>query len=427
MHDKTEIFSEALERPDMLYGGNSERLKVIQISASDTLPSNHIYMESHIFTPDSTRFIFQRYANFTMNRNASKLDREYMLCDISDKCSFRLLTDEKGAKGPSISEDGKYMYYIADESSPDKGYWSVSRIDLDSFRKETILKVDSPLPGNGHRLSCLYTLTSISSDGKRLCTSGYLGDGILRDAPWGIAVIDLEKGRAEIIFEGKNYCNAHPQYCRSKEAKASHDILLQENHGCRVNEKGEKILADGGLGTDIHVICDDGSNFRSMPWARDGNEFCQGHQAWRGEMLSAVTSTTIKSNGTSTLLEAFPLPVNRQNAHDGIKIPNSLRNDLSRNIEAPYFCHFAFDHSGTKFISDTSSGDGQLIIGSIPDLPDCALTASPLLRHRSSFSPYYTHPHPFLSPDGKYAFFNSDESGLAQIYMVTGYEFPVYS
>ena len=31
-----------------------------------------------------------------------------------------------------------------------------------------------------------------------------------------------------------------------------------------------------------------------------------------------------------------------------------------------------------------------------------------------------THIHPFLSPDGTMAFFNSDESGLLQAYMIRG-------
>ncbi len=30
------------------------------------------------------------------------------------------------------------------------------------------------------------------------------------------------------------------------------------------------------------------------------------------------------------------------------------------------------------------------------------------------------HIHPFLSPDGTMAFFNSDESGLLQAYMIRG-------
>ena len=32
------------------------------------------------------------------------------------------------------------------------------------------------------------------------------------------------------------------------------------------------------------------------------------------------------------------------------------------------------------------------------------------------------HIHPFLSPDGSMAFFNSDESGILQAYMIRGLE-----
>ena len=32
--------------------------------------------------------------------------------------------------------------------------------------------------------------------------------------------------------------------------------------------------------------------------------------------------------------------------------------------------------------------------------------------------PRSVHVHPFLSPDGNLAFFNSDESGLSQAYMI---------
>ena len=48
----------------------------------------------------------------------------------------------------------------------------------------------------------------------------------------------------------------------------------------------------GGEGADIHVIRDDGTNFRNMPWGRDGNEFCQGHQCWRGRTTWAIMAST---------------------------------------------------------------------------------------------------------------------------------------
>jgi hypothetical protein len=47
-------------------------------------------------------------------------------------------------------------------------------------------------------------------------------------------------------------------------------------------------------GADIHVLRDDGSTFRDMPWGRDGNEFCKGHQCWRGRTSWAITSTGLR-------------------------------------------------------------------------------------------------------------------------------------
>lgn len=70
----------------------------------------------------------------------------------------------------------------------------------------------------------------------------------------------------------------HPQYCRSSAPEARRDILVQENHGNRCDAAGKNLRSTGSLGADIHVVRDDGSRFRNLPWGRGGNEFCQGHQ-----------------------------------------------------------------------------------------------------------------------------------------------------
>jgi Tol biopolymer transport system component len=43
-----------------------------------------------------------------------------------------------------------------------------------------------------------------------------------------------------------------------------------------------------------------------------------------------------------------------------------------------------------------------------------------LLNTRSPLKDSGTHTHPFLSPDGASAFFNSTESGQLEAYMITG-------
>jgi hypothetical protein len=289
-------------------------------------------------------------------------------------------------------------------------------------------------------------LSSISSDGERLCLSGYLGDGRTRNAPWGLVVVDLSQATAKVVLEGPDYCNMHPQYCRSRDGTASHDILVQHNHGCEVDEQGLVIATrtdKDPLGPDIHVVRDDGSHFRSLPWGRDGVEFSQGHQAWRGEQLSVVTSLHggrlrmgPAGEGSSgeifPLLEGWPMVTEPESQHAGKRMPGAdrNRNDISRTLARPNACHFAFDPSGTKLISDTYGYRGrgatcEIYLGVLPAAPDAALRTRHLLYPKSSFGRgQHTHPHPFLSPDGARAFFNSDEPGVPHIWMVEGIEFP---
>ena len=74
------------------------------------------------------------------------------------------------------------------------------------------------------------------------------------------------------------------------------------------NAAGEIQRLVGGMGADIHVIRDDGTDFRNMPWGRDGNESCQGHQCWRGRTAWAITSTGTKQPSEQQLIESQAVP-----------------------------------------------------------------------------------------------------------------------
>jgi len=138
--------------------------------------------------------------------------------------------------------------------------------------------IDTPLPATRYRPSRIYPLSTLSSDGKRLAQPAFLGDGQTDGAPWGLMVFDLERASVELVLEGPTWLNLHPQYCRSGEPHASHDVMVQENHGCEYDRSGACTVLSAGHGADIHVIRDDGSDLRDLPWGRYGHEFCQGHQ-----------------------------------------------------------------------------------------------------------------------------------------------------
>jgi len=412
--------SRALGRSDLLDDKSPAGIEVFQLTTDADVPSSHLYMEAQIFAPDSQRFVLHCSAHaHGSNRNDPR--HQYLRCDIDDGCSLHPLTDETGATAASVSPNGKYLYYFVNETQVGGGRLTLKRVNLDGSDRQTVLVVDSPLPDTRFRPSHIYPLSTISSDGQRLALSAFLGDGRTPDAPFGLMVFDVGQATVSLILQGPTWCNMHPQYCRSKDPEAAHDILIQENHGNVTTSIGSTTRLTGGAGADIHVIRDDGSLFRDLPWGRDGNEFCQGHQCWRGRTSWAITSTSSRQAGEAQLIEGQAAP---QADHNGISTPHGVRNDLSRSFPNPHFYHFATDAAGERLISDAGPLDKRaslylMQLGTAGQAPASKFTY--LLSPQSTCAKG-AHIHPFLSPDGKLAFFNSDESGGLQAYMIRGLE-----
>ncbi|MCC6488187.1 MAG: hypothetical protein IT364_11875 [Candidatus Hydrogenedentes bacterium] len=405
-------------RPDLVHPEAPEGTEVIQLTA-DTIPSCHVYMEAQIFTPDSKRFVLHRSAHA---HGGSKDDpaHQYLLCDIEDGCSLSPLTEELGVTAPSLSPEGEYLYYFVNETEVNGGRLTLKRVRLDATERETLLVLDAGVPGTGLKPSHIYPLSTISSDGERLALSAFFGDGEKEDAPYGLMVFDLRMTSVNLILQGQTWCNLHPQYSRSQDAEAKHDILIQENHGNKANPRGEITTLVSGDGADIHVIRDDGTSFRTMPWGRDGNEHCQGHQCWRGRSEWAITSTGTNEPRSARLIEGKALP---DAGHLGLKTPGGIRNDLTRELEHPDFYHFATDIAGKRLISDTGPMDptGRVVVAELGVPGEGVLENLRSVAQPKCSWVKGAHMHPFLSPDGTMGFFNSDESGVLQAYMVRGF------
>ena len=404
-------------RPDLLDESSARGLEVIQLTTEEDVPSSHIYMEAQIFTPDSKRLIVHRSAH-AHGSDKDDPEHQYLLCDLDDGCSLTPVTTEVGATAPSISPDGQALYYFVNETEIGGGTLTLKSVRLDGTERKTILTVDGPLPDTTFRPSRIYPLSTISSDGDRLALSCFLGDGTLEGATWGLMVFDLVEPSVRLILHGPTWCNMHPQYCRSTDPDESRDILIQENHDNVAGADGV-VSHNPGLGADIHVIRDDGTGFRNMPWGRDGNERCQGHQCWRGRDTWAITSTGTLKPEENQLIEGRAAP---HADHVGLNTPGGIRNALSREFPDPHFYHFATDIQGARFITDSGyrKGGGALYAASFGEpgaepLGDFAFLLSPRCSREKG-----AHIHPFLSPDGKIGFFNSDETGILQAYMIRG-------
>ena len=406
-----------IPRPDLLDEKSPAGIEVFQLTGDPALPSSHLYMEAQIFTPDSTRFLLHR-SSHAHGSDKDDPRHVYQVCEVATGSLFTI-TEETGATAPSMTPDGKAVYYFVNETEPGGGRLTLKRVNIDGTGRETVLVVDAPLPGTNYRPSRIYPLSTISSDGTRMALSCFLGDGRTEGAPWGLMVFDLARASVQLIISGVSWCNMHPQYSRSLDPGASHDILIQENHGNASTALGEITVLVSGLGADIHVIRDDGLNFRDLPWGRDGNEQCQGHQCWIGRSQRAITSTGTRQPAEAQLIEGVAV---RHVDHNGLKTPGGIRGDLSRSFRRPDFYHFATDIAGKRFITDAGpmNAGGAIYAADLPaDTGGALENIAYLLNPRNSWNKG-AHIHPFLAPDGKTGFFNSDESGTLQAYMIRG-------
>jgi hypothetical protein len=133
-------------RPDLLDADSPEGIEVVQLTDEEDVPGSHVYMEAQIFTPDSRRFVLHRSAH---PHGSDKDDPEhrYLLCDLESDCALTPLTEETGACAPSVTPDGRYMYYLVDETEPGGGRLTLKRVGLDGSGRRTVMVIDAPLPG----------------------------------------------------------------------------------------------------------------------------------------------------------------------------------------------------------------------------------------------------------------------------------------
>ncbi len=401
-------------RPDLLDEKAPAGVEVVQLTREDR-PTSHIYMEAQIFTPDSRRFVLHRSAT---PHGPDKHDPEhrYLVCDVDDG-SLRPITDELGAIAPSVSPDGATLYYVIDALDESGGRIELKRVGLDGSDRRTLAVIDGEIAGTGLRPALkVYPLSTIRSDGRRLAIQTGLRRKGDAEPTWGLFIFDLATGAYELVHEGPSWFNMHPQYCRSMEAGAMRDIMIQHNH----TDWHDKPF--DALRPDIHVIRDDGANLRDFPCGRDGDEHCHGHQCWRGRTSWAVIGTQRRKTNTRFLVECRPAP---PSGHLGNRTPGSRRNELSRPEGFPRTAHFATDISGCRLVTDADPYDvgGRIILMDLGEPGvDAASNLAPLAWTRTAnvHTRSDAHPHPFLSPDGTMAFFNSTESGILQAYMIRG-------
>ena len=219
------VIHESIERNDLFLKDSPKGLRVVQITVNQNRNSHNVYTEAQVFTPDSKKFVIWRSRENDPSRS------DVWICDVEDNFGLRQITDEKGiVNRPVTSLDGNWVYYtVLGKNQNSELTFTLKRVSLKDYTRETLFEFEGRIPGTNYKLS-RYSLRAISSDCKRLCAQGFLGDGKTENAPFGIMVFDIEKRSLKVlenpVFKGQHFNNMHLQYCPSLDPDLSHDILI---------------------------------------------------------------------------------------------------------------------------------------------------------------------------------------------------------
>ena len=434
--------NEAKERDEYRTPVSPDGLTIVQVTSDPDRSSGGVYIDCPSWTPDSRRFVFEREAAEDGSKKAG-----LWLCDTEDGFSSRPLIEfdrPEGFHNPSfegdaslggvLSPDGACAYHIRRKGRTVE----VMRVDLQTGRedREPVATASAPLRVRG--------ALSISADCERLLMGSWLGDGRMEGAPWGAVIFNLRTGGNHVVEFGNGYRNMHAQYSHNPDPAFSHDILLNAvppklsdgswltppDGSWRWKDMPAPADAFGGAYT---VVRDDGTDWRLVPLGRAPSFSNGGHNTWRGRgysVVSAVYNCT-PERWRSPLMEAAPIPVaNEAELWLGQRHPRATWVDLTRKLSRADSCHFGMDGTGTRVVSDTDGynhGPNSFMwIGALIDKSgeEPFLKSRYLLFPRTSWKGQPAHPHPSLSPDGRFAVFQSDFPGRPQLHVATGFDYP---
>lgn len=341
-------------------------VKVTQLTSAALIHTN-IYPEAPVFTPDSRYFIYNRFQSLDGPNS-------FWLCDIQTH-QLRRLTEEESVSSPVVAPSGEWIAYL-DVRTPTE--FALKRLGLDTFTAETVVVL------NGFRRP--YPLATISPNGRWYVTGVWLPDG-----EFGILRVDLEAGVYKVIHQDPEILNPHMQF----EPGEGQDILVQYNRGGFLDEVGNIVRLVGEQGATFYVIDFEGQNVRRLSIGKPYTTPVQGHQCWlgtSGRMLSTLSGDFEGGNLVT------------------IGVGEEKPTVVAGGVD---FCHPNASRDGRWFVSDVRP-KGEIMVGSVKTGRYRLLCQS-----GSSFGrPQYTHPHPCFSPNNRYVLYNSDRTGLPQIYMV---------
>jgi len=153
------------------------------------------------------------------------------------------------------------------------------------------------------------------------------------------------------------------------------------------------------MGASLHVVNDDGSGHIKLPVGNSPLERVQGHQCWVGDKDMVITTLHRREAPDKPWIQDRVVTI----------VPGESAYRVVG--QGPGFTHIHTTPDGRFWVADCNRS-GDIYVGSV------TTGRFRLFAHSGSTfgAAQYTHPHPFFLGDGKAIGWNSDGTGVPQIY-----------
>ena len=340
---------------------------VVYQATDEAAPKCNIYCEFPWCPPDSHGFVYTRH-----RPECAPNAWEYVFCEFEHGDRHAI------GCGTGCSMAGGRFYYRRQTAA---GGREIVRVDLMTGKQEVLDVPPSALARGG---------LCISRDERYLA---YSYAQSCRPQRFAIELADLRTGECTVLHEDPYTCNTHLQFERAQ----GRQLLVQHNRGCVFSPEGKCQVLCGKEGCTLFLLDVPDGRLTPLQVGPPHTASCSGHETWLG-MAGDVLLT-----------------LNLQEDYDYGKGPicTVRAGAAARPVCVPReMNHIGAPDSGTVFCADTYSPD-EIILGA--PATGKAVTVCPARTSYRRGSPD-THPHAYLTPDLKWAIFNSDRTGVLQVY-----------
>ena len=339
------------------------RVPIRQITSS-SLHSYGIYCEQVYASTDGRRVAFRRLSQ------EETRDGEMWIADLDCWRVARVGPMSRSLAGSTPLMDS--VYYVRPQA---KDEHVLVRLNLRTLEADDVYTFgDCPLPG----------ASTISPDERTFVSSTHLHDNV-----YALYKVDLARGTWEFFHEEKDICNTHIQF----EPARGRELLVQQNRGVVIRPDGSCEKLSGEEGPALYVVDIDGKNQQFLPVGKPHTGAVDGHQCWIGD--------------TGKVLAAVQEPL--QIGGQCIVTPGDAK--ATHIMPGFAFIHVSVSSDGRLVAADHGGNTcvylASLDTGRVLPLHDAESTRG---------DGHHNWEEPYITPDNHHIIFNSNRTGIAQLY-----------